>query len=123
MTTSISEHETRKKYIDKALSKEGWIETYIKEELNPVKSDFKNKIPSFITGGKFSSDPTAYLKADYRALKNTNDLFEVSKTTSSLVSKEVSNRNDNIPILVSIIIICSVLFIVIFFLKNGIKFM
>ncbi len=99
--------------------------TYISESSKDVFNlslDFKNKIPSFIIGGKFSSDPTAYLKVDYRAIKNTNDLFEVSKTTSSLVSKEVSNRNDNIPIIVSIIIICSVLFIVIFFINNGIKF-
>ena len=40
---SISEFETRKKYIDPSLDRVGWLEKYIKEEVNPVKSDFKNK--------------------------------------------------------------------------------
>jgi type I restriction enzyme R subunit len=40
---SISEFETRKKYIDPSLDRVGWLKKYIKEEVNPVKSDFKNK--------------------------------------------------------------------------------
>jgi len=39
----ISEDETRKKYIDPQLKNIGWNFNYIKEEPNPVKSDFKNK--------------------------------------------------------------------------------
>lgn len=40
---SITEFETRKKYIDPSLDRVGWLKKYIKEEVNPVKSDFKNK--------------------------------------------------------------------------------
>lgn len=39
----INENETRKRYIDIALKKVGWDDKYIKEEINPVKSDFKTK--------------------------------------------------------------------------------
>ena len=39
----VSEAQTRKKYIDIALKKVGWTEQYVKAEVNPVKSDFKNK--------------------------------------------------------------------------------
>lgn len=38
----ISEHGTRKKYIDPELKKRAWFKKYIKEEVNSVKSDFKN---------------------------------------------------------------------------------
>ena len=40
---SISEFETRKKYIDPSLERAGWLKKYIKEEVNSVKSNFKNK--------------------------------------------------------------------------------
>lgn len=43
MNTSISENETREQYIDTALKNVGWVKKYIKEEVNPVKSDFINK--------------------------------------------------------------------------------
>jgi len=42
-TLQISEHKTRKKYIDPLLEKRGWLKKYIKEEVNSIKSDFKNK--------------------------------------------------------------------------------
>ena len=40
----LSESKTRKKYIDKQLRSAGWNEKYVKEEVNPVKSDFNNNI-------------------------------------------------------------------------------
>jgi len=40
---SINEFKTRKEHIDPALERVGWLEKYIKEEVNSVKSDFKNK--------------------------------------------------------------------------------
>jgi len=41
--TSIDEKETRKKYIDPALKKVGWLNKYVKQEVNSVKSDFTAK--------------------------------------------------------------------------------
>lgn len=41
--TSIDEKETRKKYIDPALKRIGWLDKYIKIEVNSVKSDFNAK--------------------------------------------------------------------------------
>lgn len=40
---SKNEHKTRKDLIDPALRKVGWLSKYIKEEVNSVKSNFKNK--------------------------------------------------------------------------------
>ena len=40
---SKNEEETRKDLIDPALTKVGWLSKYIKEEVNSVKSDFKNR--------------------------------------------------------------------------------
>ena len=39
----LSEQETRQKLINPLLKKEGWLEKYIKEEINSVKSDFITK--------------------------------------------------------------------------------
>src|SRR5659263_50209 len=39
----INENQTRKKLIDPDLKKMGWLLKYIKEEVNSIKSDFKNK--------------------------------------------------------------------------------
>ncbi len=46
----ISEHKTRKEYIDPLLEKRGWLKKYIKEEVNSVKSDFKNKDYAYFEG-------------------------------------------------------------------------
>ena len=39
----LSEFETRKQYIDPELERQGWLSKYIKEEVNSVKSNFKDK--------------------------------------------------------------------------------
>ena len=39
---NISEKETRV-FIDKQLAKEGWLKRYIKDEVNSVRSNFKEK--------------------------------------------------------------------------------
>ena len=48
--TTISEAKTRKQYIDPLLEKTGWLDKYIKEEVNSVKSNFKNKDFKFYNG-------------------------------------------------------------------------
>lgn len=47
---SADEKLTRQKYIDPALKKRGWIEKYVKVEVNCVKSDFVNKRLVFYDG-------------------------------------------------------------------------
>jgi type I site-specific restriction endonuclease len=39
----ISENKTRKRLIDPILKQRGWYKTYIKEEVNSVRSDFAAK--------------------------------------------------------------------------------
>jgi type I restriction enzyme R subunit len=43
ISQDINEYKTRKKYIDPLLKNVDWEISYIKEEVNPIKSDFKNK--------------------------------------------------------------------------------
>ena len=43
LTMKLSEAQTRKIHIDKQLKQVGWIKKYIKEEVNTVKSNFKDK--------------------------------------------------------------------------------
>jgi type I restriction enzyme, R subunit len=47
---SSDEKITREKYIDPALKKRGWIQKYVKSEVNSVKSDFTNKRLVFYDG-------------------------------------------------------------------------
>lgn len=47
---SIDEKKTREKYIDPELKKRKWIQKYVKEEVNSVKSDFVNKQFVFYDG-------------------------------------------------------------------------
>lgn len=54
---------------------------------------FKDKHSAFIAGGKYSSDPSAYLKPGYTAVLD-NNLFSVTKSTMKEVNSEgVSNDN------------------------------
>ncbi|MDO8870545.1 MAG: DEAD/DEAH box helicase family protein [Methanobacteriaceae archaeon] len=48
--SQISEHKTRKEYIDPLLERTGWLDKYIKEEVNSVKSNFKNKNIIYFNG-------------------------------------------------------------------------
>src|SRR3990170_6204970 len=43
ISKSINELQTRKELIDPVLRRMGWIDKYIKEEINSVKSDFNQK--------------------------------------------------------------------------------
>jgi len=47
----MNEKTTRKQLIDKQLKKAGWRNHYIKEEVNSVKSNFKNKDYKFKEDG------------------------------------------------------------------------
>jgi len=58
-TLQISEHKTKKKYIGPLLKKRGWLKKYIKEEVNSVKSDFKNKNFIYFEGNPERNKPFA----------------------------------------------------------------
>lgn len=47
----LSELLTRKQYIDPQLEKAGWLKKYIKDEVNSVKSDFKNNNLKVVNDG------------------------------------------------------------------------
>lgn len=76
----ISEEETRKKHIDSILKKVGWRKKYIKEEPNPLKSDFKNKNYVLYNGQAEKGD----LFIDYLLLdehENPLAIIEAKKTS------------------------------------------
>ncbi len=50
MVRDLSEVETRKQYIDKELDKRGWLKRYRLDEVNSVKSNFKNFDYKLATG-------------------------------------------------------------------------
>ena len=41
----MDEKQTREQLIDKQLKSAGWIQNYVQEEVNSVRSSFKNKVP------------------------------------------------------------------------------
>lgn len=111
----ISEKETREIYIDEALKKVGWIDQYIKAEINPVKSDFKNKI---LVSNKGPIEKGVDLFIDYLLLDKNNyplAIIEAKKTSKdpligmaqarTYVQKIEEQIDDKIPI----------------FLTNGLK--
>lgn len=79
----VSEKETRKKYIDTALKRVGWTEQYVKAEVNPVKSDFKNKELVFYNG---KVEKGVDLFIDYLLLDQNNyplAIIEAKKTSKN----------------------------------------
>jgi type I restriction enzyme R subunit len=65
MKDDISEAKTREEFIDKELKKRGWLKKYIKDEVNSVKSDFKNK-NYVLAGGSIEKDVDRFI--DYLLL-------------------------------------------------------
>jgi type I restriction enzyme R subunit len=49
ISKSINELRTRKELIDPVLRRMGWIDKYIKQEVNSIKSDFNQKHFVFLT--------------------------------------------------------------------------
>ena len=88
----LSEKETKKKYIDQALKKVGWTDQYVKLEVNPVKSDFKNK--NFVHyGGTVEKGVDLFI--DYLLLdKNNNPLaiIEAKKTSKDPTNGRIQAR-------------------------------
>lgn len=55
---------------------------------------FKNKHSSFITGGKYSSNPSSYLEPGYTTTLN-NDLYSVTKSAMKEVDSDTYNSKEN----------------------------
>ena len=91
--------------------------TYISENNSSVfrfSSDFNNIQGRFISGGKYTSDPSNYLKAGYSVSFN-NDFYEVSKSTLNTFNIIDEYNNGNIflwiRVLLSIGIVLFILYI------------
>lgn len=81
-----------------------------------LSDSFKNTHPEFISGGKYSSDPTEYLIPGYSATKNTNSLYEV--TSSTMLTFSEKNSNNNTPNLLTITIITITILGIIIYLNR-----
>jgi len=81
-----------------------------------LSDSFKNKHTGFISGGKFSSDPTNYLKNGYKAVKN-DSLYEVVLNTIDTFSEQ--KNNDNNPVISIILTIFLIILAIIIFLKRN----
>lgn len=59
-----------------------------------LSDSFKNNNGKFISGGKYSSDPSSYLKSGYTANKD-GDFYIVTASSSKLVSGDSVNTDDS----------------------------
>lgn len=70
-TSILDELETCKKYINTALNKREWLSRYIKEQVDPIKSNFKKKQYNHFNGNPSNIDnyiPYLLLDEDYSIL-------------------------------------------------------
>lgn len=82
----ISEFRTRKKYIDPALKKVDWLDKYIKEEINSIKSDFKNKEFVYFDG-KIERNVDRFI--DYVLLDEDNTPLAIIEAKRFLKSPDI----------------------------------
>lgn len=68
-----------------------------------LSNSFKSTHPKFITGGKYSSNPSSYLKSGYSTIEN-NNLYVVSKSTMSVFGNNNTN-NTSSPLVIIILLI------------------
>lgn len=88
----LSEAETRKQKIDPLLERTGWLKEYLKEEINPKKSNFETK--------QYSSDKSNIEKGvdlfiDYLLLDQDNSplaIIEAKKTSINVEKGEIQAR-------------------------------
>ncbi|MFH1432575.1 MAG: DEAD/DEAH box helicase family protein [archaeon] len=87
----MDEKQTREQLIDKQLKSAGWLKKYIKEEVNSVKSNFKNK--DYVLSKGRNDDSGRFL--DYLLLAEDNSpiaLIEAKKTSVSVDSGRAQSR-------------------------------
>jgi len=106
--TSIDEKTTRKMYIDPALKRFGWLDKYIKQEVNSVKSDFNAKefveFDGNVEKGVDRFIDYVLLDVDYTVLaiveaKRFSKDDESGRIQARTYSKDIEKQvNRNIPI-------------------------
>lgn len=71
-----------------------------------LSNNFKNTHPHFISGGKYSSNPTDYLKTGYSASLD-NGKYNVSKSAMAVFAEKVDNSNtfSNVVIIMVVLIL------------------
>ena len=88
--------------------------TYSSKKDNFNLSDsLKAGIPKFISGGSYTSDPTAYLITGYDANK-TGDMYEVTSTTMGVFNESQGKSNNSLGLILgigSLIIVSIICFI------------
>lgn len=88
-----------------------------------LSNSFKETHPSFISGGKYSSNPTSYLKSNYTADLEDN-MYIVSKSTIAVFGETFNNENNNfnsVFIIILILLISIIMFIYRLKILNFIK--
>ena len=98
--------------------------TFRAESTKPVfglSDSFKNMYGSFISGGRFTSDPSEYLETGYSA-KLENDLYIVSASSSKLVSGDSNSGDGGSSILkvIATIVIVGIAIVLIYMNRNSI---
>jgi len=86
-----------------------------------LSDSFKSMHGSFISGGKFTSDPSEYLDAGYSA-KLENDLYVVTSSSSKLVSGDSTSgdRGSSILKIIATIVIVGIAVVLIYINRNSI---
>lgn len=100
----------------------GTYESKSSKETLSFSDSFKNKHQGFITGGKYSSNPTQYLQSGYTTTTD-NDLYSVVKSTMKDIDTYSSNKNNpsnNFLKIIIIISISAILFIIVYTNKTKI---
>src|SRR3972149_2566546 len=105
---SLSERQTREKYIDPVLRRRNWIEKYVKTEVNSVKSDFVNKnyvvydgspqkgVDKFIDYVLLDEDNSVLAIIEAKAFSNDAEKGRIQART---YAKDIENQtNRKIPI-------------------------
>lgn len=72
---------------------------FISKSNKPVfllSQNLSNNLNNFITGGKFSSDPTKYLKSGFKVELDNNNLYEVINNNTSVFKYNGESNNKNL---------------------------
>ena len=90
----------------------GTFESGANKNIFLLSNNFKSTHPHFISGGKFSSNPTDYLKSGYSS-NLENGKYNVSKSAMAVFSEKVDNSNtfSNVTIILSLIVVSIILFV------------
>lgn len=82
-----------------------------------LSNSFKGKNSPFITGGKYSSDPSTYLKSGYTTALE-NNFYHVTKNTMKEVEINSNSKNNNSLIKKTIILLISIILIISIYLNR-----